>query len=87
VTKRDHDKASKMNHGSRLASDERDGYRAARALPLLGSGATVRTMPRDRLAERAAWRQRHPGLAVLAIASQYRAPVEWRLLRRLPRLA
>jgi hypothetical protein len=69
-----------------MASDERDGYRACRGLPMLGSGATPRTVRRDRLAERAAWRARRPELAVLGIASPHRAPTEWRLLGRFPRL-
>jgi hypothetical protein len=86
MTKREHDLATRINFGSRMASDERDGYRATRGLPMLGSGATCCTMPRDRLAERAGWRRRHPGLAVLDIGSRYRAPTEWRLMRRLPRL-
>jgi hypothetical protein len=75
MTKRDFDRANKINYGAFMGA--RYEYRAQ-----LG-----RVNARDRLAERAAWRKRNPQLAVLEIASQYRAPVEWRLLGRLPRLA
>jgi hypothetical protein len=74
MTKREHDSLTKLNAGARLASDERDSYRAARGLPLLGSGATARTVARDRIAERAAWRARNPSLPVLATGSRWRAP-------------
>jgi hypothetical protein len=75
MTKRDFDSANKLNYGTFLGA--RSEYRAQ-----LG-----RVSGRDRLAERAAWRKRNPDMATLAIASQYRAPTEWRLMGRFPRLA
>jgi hypothetical protein len=87
MTKRQHNLQTRRNHGARMARDERDGYRQARHLPTWGSGATARTWPRDRLEERAALRARHPHLATLALGSPLRAPVEWRLRGRLPRLS
>jgi hypothetical protein len=78
TTRRDFDRATKYNFGCRMASDERRSYREGRRLPLV--------VLRDRLAERAYWRAGHPYLPTLAIESCFRAPVEWRLLGRLPRL-
>lgn len=87
MTKRDFDALTKQNWGGRgMASDERDGYRWTRQLPLYGSGAYAATWTRDRLAERAAWRRRNPTLATLDLGSPHRAPAEWRLMRRMPRL-
>lgn len=75
MTQREHDAQTKINYGAFMGS--RVAYKMGRGNDYYG---------RDRLAERAAWRSRHPHLAVLEIASQYRAPVEWRLMKRLPRL-
>lgn len=36
MTKHDFDKLTKRNHGDRMASDEREGYRKTRRLPRLG---------------------------------------------------
>jgi len=79
MTRRDFDRATKYNFGCRMASDERTSYRQGRRLPVI--------ILRDRLVEREWWRSTHPHLATLAIGSCYRAPIEWRLLGRLPRLA
>lgn len=80
MTKREHDKLTRENWRYTMASDERDGYRMRRCLPLRG------LMPRDRLAERAHWRRRNPHLATLALGSPLRGPTEWRLMGRFPRL-
>jgi hypothetical protein len=87
LTRREFDNVTKRDcKGKGMARDERDGYRAARMLPLYGSGAYGSTVKRDKLAERAAWRKRNPSLPTLSLCSPYRAPVECALLGRLPRV-
>lgn len=76
-----------------LASDERQALRRAKfrttygcpALPESYLGQAGVMPPRDRLAERAAWRARNAG-PVLGIGSPFRVYACWRLLGRLPTL-
>jgi hypothetical protein len=78
MTKREFDAETKRNFGCRVG--QRTEYRRGRGQPLLGCVDE----PRDRLAERAWWRRHNSGIPVLGLASPYRAPVCWRLLRRFP---
>lgn len=88
LTKRQFDNVTKQNwRGKGMASDERHTYRAARHLPTRDCPAYVgNEAPPDKLAIRAAWRRANPGLPTLALGSPHRAPTEWRLMRRMPRL-
>jgi hypothetical protein len=75
MTKREFDALNKVNYGCHMGA--RTAYRASCGHDLYG---------RDRLAERACLRARNPHLSTLGIGSPLRAPTEWRLLRRLPRI-
>lgn len=75
MTKREHDAATKLNYGCFMGA--RVAYKLGRGHDYYG---------RDRLAERARYRRRTPRVPTLGLASPLRAPTEWRLLGRLPRL-
>ncbi len=87
LTRREFDNVTRQNwRGKGMASDERHTYRSTRCLPTRDCPAYVGNETRDKLAERAAWRARNPGCPTLSLGSPYRAPTEWRLMRRMPRL-
>lgn len=88
LTKREFDNVTKRNwRGKGMASDERHNYRSTRHLPTYGCPAYAGNAPApDKLAQRAAWRRANPHLATLGLGSPMRAPVEWRLMGRLPRV-
>lgn len=75
MTKREFDKQTKINYGAYMGGRTR--YKLDRGYDLDG---------RDRLAERAWLRRRHPHVPTLGLGSRLRAPVQWRLMGRLPRL-
>lgn len=76
MTKREFDSSTKINYGTFLG--RRVDYRInERKADYYGV---------DKLSQRAAWRRRNPELATLALGSPMRAPVEWRLMGRFPRL-
>lgn len=75
MTKREFDAQTKLNYGCFYG--ERVAYRLERGHDYYG---------RDKLAERAYFRRHNPHVPTLSLASPLRAPAEWRLLGRFPRL-
>lgn len=88
LTKREFDNVTKQNwRGKGMASDERHAYRMTRHLPTRDCPAYVGNWPApDKLEQRAWWRRANPHLATLGLGSPLRAPTEWRLMGRMPRI-
>ncbi len=82
MTKREFDKLTSWNYGTTMAGDTKCDYKRSRGFERFN----MSDEPRDRLAERAYWRRRNPGIPVLGLASRFRAPVSLRLLGRFPHL-
>jgi len=82
MTKREFDRQTKWNYGARMAGDTKESYKWMRGHVSFNHIGE----PRDRLAERAEHKARFPHIAIMSLASRFRAPACFRLLGRFPTL-
>src|SRR5690349_20939371 len=90
MTKREFNRATKENWGSRcMASDERWLYRTSRKRAHHGCGAygpNEFVLPGDKLARRVVWRRANPNTPILANGTTFRSLASLLFLGRLPAL-